>query len=87
MTQMHERYAYGAVVILVLLLSEGTPRLLWLTAATVVALNLLSAAPATPAISSLLPTFGLLGIAGSLVIVAATAAVIRLLRAPAASTS
>jgi Gpi18-like mannosyltransferase len=87
MTQMHERYGYGAVVILVLLLSEGTPRLLWLTAATVVALNLLSAAPATPAISSLLPTFGLLGIAGSLVIVAATAAVIRLLRAPAASTS
>jgi Gpi18-like mannosyltransferase len=87
MTQMHERYAYGAIVILVLLVSERMPRLLWLALGTVVALNLLSAAPATPAIGSLLPTFGLLGIVGSLVIVAGTTAALRLVRAPAARTS
>jgi Gpi18-like mannosyltransferase len=87
MTQMHERYAYGAIVILVLLVSERMPRLLWLALGTVVALNLLSAAPATPAIGSLLPTFGLLGIVGSLVIVAGTTAALRLVRAPAARAS
>ncbi len=52
MTQMHERYAYAALVFLVLLLPERRPRWLWLAFGSVFALNLLAAVPPTPAIGA-----------------------------------
>jgi hypothetical protein len=74
MTQMHERYAYAALVFLVLLLPETGPRRLWLVFGAVFTLNLLAAVPPTPALEQLLPVGGLLGVAGSGVVIVLTVA-------------
>lgn len=80
-TQMHERYAFGALIFLALLVEEPAAR--WLSAAfgVVFTVNLLAAIPPTPDIGALLPVTGLLGIAGSIVMLAITAAAMRLLAA------
>ncbi|MBA3236543.1 MAG: hypothetical protein H0T59_11245 [Chloroflexi bacterium] len=82
MTQMHERYAFGAVILLVLLVAE--PRMRWLSVAlgAVFTLNLLAAVPPTPAIGDLLPVAGLLGVAGSVAVIAITLACLRWLAGP-----
>jgi hypothetical protein len=87
LTTMHERYAYPAVVLLLLLAPE--PRIRWLGAAlgAVVTLNLVAAAPATDDLGRLLPVSGWLGIFGSIAMVALTIAVIGLLRAPRPATA
>ena len=78
-TQMHERYAYGALVFLVLLVTE--PRLRWLGLAfsVVFTLNLLAAIPPTPEIGALLPVSGVLGVVGSIAMLAVTYVTLRLL--------
>ena len=55
---MHERYAYGALVFLLLLIPEA--RLRWLSVAfgVVFTLNLLAAVPPTPEIGAFLPIGG-----------------------------
>ena len=66
MTQMHERYAYAALIVVLLLIPDRAVR--WMTAVlgVVFTLNLISAVPATPALQAALPVDGALGIAGSI---------------------
>ena len=79
MTQMHERYAFGALVFLMLLIPE--PRIRWLAIAfgIVFTLNLLAAVPPTPEIGAALPVAGVLGIVGSVAMLAITLLVVRAL--------
>ncbi len=79
LTGMHERYAYGAVIFIVLLLPERPIRWLALGIGAVFTLNLLAAVPPTPTIGDLLPVDGLLGIAGSLAMLALTGVTVALL--------
>jgi Gpi18-like mannosyltransferase len=81
-TQMHERYAFGAIVFLALLISEPRVRTLWLAFSVVFTFNLMAAVPPTPAIGQLLPVSGVLGIAGSIAMLAVTVAALRMLGAP-----
>jgi hypothetical protein len=78
-TQMHERYAYGALVFLGLLVAEPRARRLAVAFGVVFTLNLLAAVPPTPDIGRWLPISGLLGVAGSVAMLATTYAVVRLL--------
>jgi Gpi18-like mannosyltransferase len=80
-TQMHERYAYGALVFLALVLAEPAARWLAFAFGVVFTLNLLAAIPPTPQIGSLLPVSGALGIAGSIAMLAITYAALRMLGA------
>jgi len=82
LTQMHERYAYAALVFLVLLLPERGPRWLFLALSVVFTLNLLAAVPPTETIGAVLPVSGVLGIAGSIAMIALTGWAYRLLRRP-----
>ena len=66
MTQMHERYAYAALVVPILLFAEARVRWWWLALSVVVTLNLLSAIPPTDTIRTLLPATGALPILGSI---------------------
>jgi Gpi18-like mannosyltransferase len=66
LTSMHERYAYGALVFLMLLIPEARARWLGIAFGIVFTLNLLAAVPPTPLIGELLPAGGWLGILGSL---------------------
>lgn len=78
-TQMHERYAYGALIFLALLVAEPRARWLGVAFGVVFTLNLLSAIPPTPEIGILLPVSGGLGVAGSIAMLAITYAAVRLL--------
>jgi hypothetical protein len=81
LTQMHERYAYGAVIFLVLLIRDRPVRWLWLALGVAFTLNLLAAIPPTPEIRALLPVAGPLGVSGSFAMLAITIAALRLLDA------
>lgn len=70
LTSMHERYAYGAVVFLMLLVFEARVRWLGVAFGVVFTLNLLAAVPPTPEIGSLVPIGGVLGIVGSVAMLA-----------------
>ena len=70
LTSMHERYAYGALIFLMLLLVERPVRALAIAFAVVFTLNLLAAVPPTPAIGELLPVSGALGVVGSVAMIA-----------------
>lgn len=72
LTTMHERYSYAALVFLLLLIPE--PRWRWLSLAfgIVVSVNLLTAAPATPEIHSVVRATDLIGIVGSVAMLAVT---------------
>ncbi|HEV8403829.1 MAG TPA: glycosyltransferase 87 family protein [Candidatus Limnocylindrales bacterium] len=65
LTTMHERYAYGAVIFLMLLVPDRRFRWLALALGIVFTLNLLAAIPPTPAIAELIPIGGLMGLLGS----------------------
>ncbi len=82
MTQMHERYAYAALVLLVLLLPERRIGWLWVAFAVVFTLNLLAAIPPTPQIAELLPVAGVLGVVGSLAMLGITLWLLADLRRP-----
>lgn len=80
MTQMHERYAYAAVILPVLLLAEPQIRTWWLLLAGVVTLNLVAAIPPAEGLGAALPSTGPLAIAGALAMTAsATVGVVILL--------
>jgi Gpi18-like mannosyltransferase len=74
MTQMHERYAYAAVILLLLVVYDRRAYVLWLVLGAVLALNLASAAPATALIQRMLPHSGPIAIVGSIVLTACTIA-------------
>ena len=74
MTQMHERYAYAAVIVLLLVLYDRRAYVLWLVLGAMLALNLASAAPATALIQRTLPHSGPISIVGSIVLIACTIA-------------
>jgi hypothetical protein len=65
MTQMHERYAFAAVPVLLLLAPEARPRWLWVALAVVFTLNLVAAVPASPELGALVPVGGLVGFMGT----------------------
>ena len=77
LTTMHERYAFGALVFLVLLIPERRMLVLWLAFGVVLTLNLLAAIPPSEQIRTLLPISGPLGVVGSLVMIAITLLVLR----------
>ena len=72
LTQMHERYAYGALIFLLLLIPERRIAWLYLAFGVVFTLDLLSAAPPAPVFRDWLPFGGLVSIVGSLVMIAIT---------------
>jgi Gpi18-like mannosyltransferase len=80
MTQMHERYAYAALIFLVLLLPDLRIRWLWVGFGVAFTLNLLAAVPPTPEIEQLLPVSGVLGIAGSVALIVITVITLAMLR-------
>jgi hypothetical protein len=82
LTQMHERYAYAAVILLIATIPDR--RGLWLAAAAgvVFTLNLVAAAPPTPDIGRLVPIAGPVGIVGSLAMVAITILTLRWMTSP-----
>jgi hypothetical protein len=81
LTTMHERYAFGALAFLVLAFPDRRAGWLALAFGAVFTLNLLAAAPPTPAIGAVLPVSGPLGIAGSIAILAILGATLAMLRA------
>jgi hypothetical protein len=69
---MHERYAYGALIFLLLLIPERRIAWLYLAFSVVFTLDLLSAAPPAPIFSTLLPFGGIVSIIGSVVMIGVT---------------
>ena len=85
LTTMHERYAYGALVFLALLIPERRFLVTWIVFGVAFTLNLLAAVPPSAEIGRLLPVQGVLGVAGSLAMLGVTIAVMwALLSAPPA---
>ena len=82
LTTMHERYAYGALVFLMLLIPEARVRWLGLAFGVVFTLNLVAAIPATEELGRLLPVWGPLGLVGSVVMVVLTALTLYELQRP-----
>lgn len=76
LTTMHERYAYGALVFLALLVREPAARWFGVAFGAIFTLNLMAAIPPTPQIGALLPVNGALGMVGSVTMLAITAAAI-----------
>jgi Gpi18-like mannosyltransferase len=87
LTTMHERYAYGAIVFLMLLIPEARVRWLGLAFGIVFTVNLVAAIPATDDLARLLTVWGLLGLAGSIAMVAITIATLYELQRPSAKTA
>jgi hypothetical protein len=86
-TSMHERYSYGALVFLLLLLPE--PRMRWLSVwlGVVVTLNLLAAVPPTAEIEAVLRAPHLVGVLGSIAMLGITGVVYTMLGRTAAESS
>ena len=76
LTTMHERYAYGALVFLMLLIPEARLRWLGLAFGIVFTLNLVAAIPATAELGGLIPVWGPAGALASVVMVLLTMAVL-----------
>jgi len=72
MTQMHERYAFGAVIFLALLAWDTRVRSLVLATSAVVALNLVAAVPPVQGIGLSLPVGEAVSIAGAFAMVGIT---------------
>ena len=66
MTQMHERYAFAALMIPVLLLSHRPTLWWWLAFSVTFFLNLVAAVPPSPDIGAWIPVSGPLGVVGAL---------------------
>ena len=69
---MHERYAYGALIFLLLLIPERRIAWLYLAFSVVFTLDLLSAAPPAPIFAEWLPFGGVVSIVGSFAMIAIT---------------
>ena len=76
LTQMHERYAYGALIFLLLLIPERRIQWLCLALGVVFTLNLWSAAPPTPVFRVWLPYPGIHSMVGAVAMIVITALVI-----------
>lgn len=85
MTQMHERYAYAALILPIPLLAERPLRAWWLMLSAVVTINLLAAIPPAPWIGEILPPTGPLAVVGSIAMTALTAWMLWVLVRPAAA--
>jgi len=72
LTQMHERYAYGALVFLLLLIPERRVQWLYLAFGVVFTLNLWSAAPPAPIFRTWLPYPGVHSLVGAVAMIAIT---------------
>ena len=72
LTQMHERYAYGALIFLLLLIPERRIAWLYLAFSVVFTLDLLSAAPPAPIFKEWLPFGGVVSVVGSFAMIAIT---------------
>jgi Gpi18-like mannosyltransferase len=84
LTTMHERYAYGAVVFLVLLIADRRVRYLGIAFGVTFSLNLAAAIPPSDEVGARLPVSGALGVVGSASMLAITlVALLLLLRARA----
>lgn len=83
MTQMHERYAYAAVVLLLLALPDRRAAWLSILLGVVFTLNLVAAIPPSPQVAAILPVDGPLGIAGSVAMLALTIAALAMTLRPA----
>ncbi len=79
LTTMHERYSYGAVIFLAAAMSGRARAAAWAVLAVATTANLVAAIPPSAVPGSFIPLGGPVGIAGSLVILAATAGVALLL--------
>ncbi len=84
LTSMHERYAYGTLAFLILLIPETRVRWLGLAFGVVFTLNLLAAVPPSPEIAALLPIAGPIGVVGSVAMLLITLAAMVLLMRPTA---
>jgi len=82
LTTMHERYAYAAVVFLMLLIGDARLRWLGVAFGATFTLNLVAAIPATAELGAVLPVSGWLGVAGSLAMLAVTVATLWALATP-----
>jgi Gpi18-like mannosyltransferase len=82
LTSMHERYSYGAVVFLALLIPDLRLRSLGVAFGVVVTLNLLAAVPPTPELAAWLPVTGPYGVICSLGMVLITGAALSALARP-----
>jgi ALG6, ALG8 glycosyltransferase family len=82
LTQMHERYAYAALLFLLLLIPERRILALYLVFGVVYTVNLLSAAPPTDWIKALLPFGGLYTIVGSILTIGIAGLTILWMREP-----
>jgi Gpi18-like mannosyltransferase len=78
MTQMHERYAYAAFVLLLLALDDRWIRWIWAAFGTLLMLDLFSAAPATAALQQALLRVPWLALVGSVAMTAVTIATLLL---------
>ena len=72
LTEMHERYAFGALIFLLLLIPERRIQWLYLALSVVVVLNLWSAIPPAPIFRDWLPYPGLQSVVGSILLLAIT---------------
>ncbi len=72
LTEMHERYAYGAVIFLILLVPDSRYRLLAVVIGFVFTLDLLAAIPLSPTMGERLPIDGPLGLVGSVAMLVIT---------------
>jgi Gpi18-like mannosyltransferase len=86
-TSMHERYSYGALVFLLLLLPERRMRWLSVWLGVVVTLNLLAAVPPTAEIEAVLRAPHLVGVLGSIAMLGITGVVYTMLGRTAAESS
>lgn len=82
LTAMHERYAYPALVFLVLCWPDRLALWTWAVLGSAITLNMVAAVPPSGGPGSLLAVGGLVGIAGSLAMTGALAAVLVGLRSP-----
>jgi hypothetical protein len=82
LTQMHERYAFPALLFLLLLVPERRILALYLVLAVVNILNLWSAAPPTDGIKQLLPFGGTYSIVGSILMIGIALLTILWMREP-----
>jgi hypothetical protein len=69
LTTMHERYAFGALIFLVLVIDQPRLLFLWIGLGIIMTLNLVAAIPPSDTIGALVPISGVFGVVGSLAMV------------------
>jgi Gpi18-like mannosyltransferase len=79
LTTMHERYAFGALAFLMLVIPDARVRWLGIAFGVLFTLNLVAAIPATEDLGRLLPVWSPLGVLASIAMVVLTSAVLLVL--------